>query len=168
MILSSAFRITVLPLVLLAGLVVPGVAHGQAGTQNILDCEVFDSCALRVRHRLFRTEIVRGTEDTPIAEIGFGTPPLRELFARSDQAAMGFDRFRKSHGRASWMSVLGGLEFLGALVARSQEEDDWAMALSLSGVVIEVASMIFRTRADEHLSRAIWWYNESLSEWRAR
>lgn len=162
---SSASRTAVL---LLAGLGVPTFALGQATPRNILDCEVFDSCALRVRHGLFRTEIVRGTEDTPIAEIGFGTPPLQELFARSDQAALGFDRFRTSHTRASWMSVLGGLEFVGALVARSQGEDDWAMGLSIGGVVIEVAAMIFRTRADEYLSKAIWWYNESLTEGRSR
>jgi hypothetical protein len=37
------------------------------------------------------------------------------------------------------------------------------LALSISGVAIELAAMLFRTRADEHLSRAIWWYNESLT-----
>jgi hypothetical protein len=162
---SSASRIAVL---LLAGLGVPTVAQSQAGTQNILGCDVYDSCALRVRHRLLRTEIVRGTEDTPIAEIGFGTPPLEELFARSDQAALGFDGFRKDHKRASWMTVLGGIEIVGGLVARSQGEDDWAMALSISGIVIEVVGTVFRTRADEHLSKAIWWHNASLSEGRAR
>lgn len=165
---SKAFRITALPMVLLGALAFPSGAYGQAGPQDILDCEVFGDCALRVRHRLFGTEIVRGTEDTPVAEIGFRAPPLGELFARSDQAALGFDRFRKNHRRASWMSVLGGLEFVGALVARSQGEDDWAMALSVSGVVIEVASRIFRTRAKEQLSSAIWWYNESLSVGPAR
>ena len=163
--LLSASRIIVL---LLAGVGIPTVAQGQASPRDSLDCEVFDRCALRVRHRLLRTEIVRGTDDTRVAEIGFGTPPVEELFARSDQAALGFHRFRKDHRRASWMTVLGGLELVGGLVARSQGEDDWAMALSISGVVIEVAARIFRIRADDHLSTAIWWYNESLSEGRAR
>jgi hypothetical protein len=66
------------------------------------------------------------------------------------------------------MTVLGGIEIVGGLVARSQGEDDWAMALSISGIVIEVVGTVFRTRADEHLSKAIWWHNASLSEGRAR
>jgi hypothetical protein len=158
---SSACRVTVL---LLAGLGLPTMAQAQAGAQTLLGCDVYDSCALRVRHGLLRTEIVRGTEDTPVAEIGFGTPPLEELFARSDQAALGFDRFSRDHKRASWLAVLGAAEIVGGLVARSQGEDDWAMALSISGIVIEVVGTVFRTRADEHLSTAIWWHNESLSK----
>jgi len=149
--------------VLLAGLGAPTAARGQADDPALLDCQEFDRCALRVRHRLFGTEIARGTEDMPIAELGFRAPPLGDLFARSEQAALGFQRFQKNHRRASWMSVLGGLEFVGALVARSQGEDDWAVGLSISGVAIEVVAMIFRTRADEHLSSAIWWYNASLA-----
>jgi hypothetical protein len=89
---SSASRIAVL---LLAGLGVPTVAQSQAGTQNILGCDVYDSCALRVRHRLLRTEIVRGTEDTPIAEIGFGPPPSRSSSPgriRQPSVLMGFER----------------------------------------------------------------------------
>jgi hypothetical protein len=142
----------------------PIAAYGQAENPELVDCQVSDRCALRVRHGLFGTEIVRGTEDRPIAEIGFRATPLGELFARSDQAAHDFDRFGTNHRRASWMSVLGGVELVGALVARSQGEDDRAMALSISGVAIEVVAMIFRTRADEHLSRAIWWYNELPSD----
>jgi yecA family protein len=57
---------------------------------------------------------------------------------------------------------------LGSLVARSQDREDWATALSVSGVVIEAAGMVFSTRADEHLSQAIWWYNVSLPKGRAR
>jgi len=165
MTLWSPSRISAFLLVLLA---FPTVSHGQASPQDFLDCEVFDSCALRVRHGLIRTEIVRGAEDTPVARIGFGTPPLHELFARSDRAAVSFDQFSVDHKRTSWLRVLGGIEIVGGLVARAQENDDWAMALSISGIAIEVAAAIFSTRADEHLSRAIWWHNESLSDGSAR
>ena len=84
--LKSASLVSVLLLVLLAGLGAPTAVHGQVSKPEILDCQVFDGCALRIRHRLFGTEIVRGTQDTPIAEIGFRTPPLEELFARSQGA----------------------------------------------------------------------------------
>jgi hypothetical protein len=142
---------------------VPTGAHGQTANQAILGCDVFEDCALRVRYRLFRTEIVRGTESTRVARVGLGTPPLEELFSRSDRAALSFERFRKEHRRSSWLTVLGGIEIAAGLVARAQDSEDWAVALSVTGVVIELAGMLFRTRADEHLSAAIWWYNESLA-----
>jgi hypothetical protein len=97
-----------------------------------------------------------------------GTPPLEQLFSRSDGSAVSFDRFRTDHRRASWLTVLGGLELIGGLVARSRDNDDWALALSISGVFIELTGMVFRIRADEHLSQAIWWYNASLPKGRVR
>lgn len=158
--LSMTFCVTSIIVGILA---FPAVTQGQARTQGAFDCEAFDDCALRIRHRLIRTEIVQGTESIEVARIGLRNPPLQDLFARSDRAAVSFDEFRKDHRRASWLTVLGGIEIIGALVARAQDNEDWANALSISGIVIEVAGMIFRTRADEHLSDAIWWYNRSLA-----
>jgi hypothetical protein len=149
---------------LLALLGLPAVTHGRTNAQELPVCEAYNTCALRVQYRLLGTEIVRGAENTRVARIGWGTPPLEELFARSDQATTRFDRFRTDHGRASWLAVLGGIEIIGGLVARSQGADDWALGLSISGVAVEVAARIFSTRADEHLSQAIWWYNASLAE----
>jgi hypothetical protein len=148
--------------ILVALLAPPTAISGQWAPKEVPGQEVFDRSALRLRHRLFRAEVVRGSESISVARIGLGTPPLGDLFSRSDEATLSFDEFRKDHKRGSWLTVLGGLELLGSLVARSQDSEDWAMALSISGVVIEGAGMIFRTRADEHLSQAIWWYNASL------
>lgn len=160
MTLTGASRIAFL---LLSFLGLPSVAHGQAGTQGNLGCDVYDSCALRVQHRFFSDRVVRGTEGIQVARIGFGTPPLEELFSRSDSAAVSFDQFRTDHSRSVWLTVLGGIEFIGGLVAESQGYDDLAVGLSISGIMIEVAATIFRTKANEHLSNSIWWYNRSLT-----
>jgi hypothetical protein len=165
MTLHNASRFSIL---LLGFLALPTVTHGQTSNQDLRGCEVFASCALRVRYRLFRTEIVRGTESTHVARIGFGAPPLDELLSRSDRSAVSFDRFRQDHTKSSWLAVLGGLEIVGGLVARAQDNEDWAIGLSISGVVIEIAAVIFRTRANEHLSEAMWWYNESLAKGEVR
>jgi hypothetical protein len=141
----------------------PAITWAQA-TEVDGGYEAFDSCALRVRHGLFRTEIVRGTEGLRVAGIGWGNPPLGELFARSPRATVSFEAFRRDHIRSSWMTALGGIEIVGGLVARARDHEDWARALTIGGIVVEVAGMIFRARADEHLSDAIWWYNRSLLE----
>jgi hypothetical protein len=148
---------------LLGSLAFPSLSHGQNRIQEAVDCESPEACALRVRYRLFRTEVVRGPEDLRVARIGFGAPPLEEIFSRSHEASLSFERFGKNHNRSSWLRVLGGIEIAAGLVARSLDEEDWAVGLSISGVVIEMAAMLFRTRANEHLSRAIWWYNRSLT-----
>lgn len=160
MTLPNPSRIAILMLGFLA---FPAVTHGQAGTQEVLGCDVFEDCALRVRHRLFRTEVVRGTEDSRVARIGLGTPPLNELFSRSEPATLSFERFRVDHRRSSWLTILGGIEIAAGLIARSQKNPDWVRPVFISGVIIELAAMVFQTRADEHLSQAIWWYNESLA-----
>jgi hypothetical protein len=147
---------------LLGFLALASVTHGQTAAQEILGCDVFEDCALRVKYGFLRTEVVRGTENSRVARIGLGTPPLHELFSRSERAALSFERFRVDHKRSSWLTIVGGIEIAAGLVARSQDNEGLAAALSISGFVIEIAAMVFRTRADEHLSQAIWWYNESL------
>ena len=81
-------RTAVLVLALLG---LPVAAQGQARVEEGAACEVYEDCALRVRHRLLATEIVRGAADIPVAEIGWGAPPIEALFARSDRAALSFD-----------------------------------------------------------------------------
>jgi hypothetical protein len=165
MILCHACRIAVpfMGFLLLGSLALPAATHAQAGSQEISGCSVFEDCALRVQYGFLRTEVVRGTEDIRVARIGLGTPALDELFSRSDTAALSFESFRVDHRRSSWLKVLGGVEIAAGLIARSRDNEDWARALSVSGIVLELVGMVFRTRADEHLSRAIWWYNESLT-----
>ena len=153
----------IIAFLLLPFLGLPAVAHGQTGTQGNLGCDVYDNCALRVQHRFFSDKVVRGTESIHVARIGFGTPPLEDLFTRSDSAAVSFDQFRTDHSRSVWLTVLGGIEFIGGIVAESQGNDDLAVGLSIGGTIIEVAATIFRTRANEHLSNSIWWYNRSLT-----
>jgi hypothetical protein len=161
MTLSGSLQIAVL-LFVFSG--TPAVIHGQTDTQTTLDCDIYDDCALRVQHNLLSSNIVRGPESTRVARIGFGTPPLENLFARSEVAAASFGLFRTDHTRASWLTVLGGVEFLAGIIAGARGNDDLAMALAIGGTVIEVVGAIFRTKANEHLSHSIWWYNQSLSE----
>jgi len=162
---SSASRIGLLTLLILGA---PTVTHGQTRTQATRGCDAYDSCALRVQHHLFSNKIVRGTDDTEVARIGFRTPALQGLFARSDRAAISFDLFREDHVRSSWLGLLGGIGFVGGLVAGARGNKDWAAGLSISGTLFSVGSGIFRTKANEHLSKAIWLYNVSLSDRSAR
>jgi hypothetical protein len=141
----------------------PTVTHGQTSTQAPPGCDAYDSCALRVQYRLLGTKIVRGTDDTDVARIGFGAPALQELFARSDRASISFDQFREDHLRSSWLGLLGGIGFVGGLVAGARGNEELAAGLSIGGTVFSVGSGIFVTRSREHLSKAVWWYNESLA-----
>jgi hypothetical protein len=58
--------------------------------------------------------------------------------------------------------LLGGIGFVGGLIAGARGDDRWAAAFSVGGTVFSMGSGIFRTRANEHLSKTIWWYNASL------
>jgi hypothetical protein len=160
MTLSRGSRLAVLLLLILG---CPHLIRAQDAPPSILGCDVYESCALRVQYRFFRNEVVRGPESTSVTRIGLGTPPLEELFARSDSALVSFHEFRKDHIRSSWLMVLGGLEFVGSLVAEANGKDDLAVGLSIGGIVLEVIGAVFRTKADEHMSKAIWWHNESLA-----
>jgi len=159
MIFSRGIPLAIL-LLGLSGL--PGKTQAQNVNQEVPGCDAYEDCALRVQYRLFRTEIVRGMESNRVARIGLGTPPLDEILSRSRRATVSFEGYREDHRRSSWLTVLGGIEIMAGLVARAQDKEDWAVALSISGVLIEVGARIFNSRANEHLSEAVWWYNESL------
>lgn len=150
-------------LLALALFAAPSSLHGQADPSLHAACDAYERCALRVRHGFFTTRIVRGTDDTELARLGFGAPPLDDVFSLSDEAAVSFQRFRTAHVRSSWMGLLGGIGFVGGLVAGARGHHDWAAGLSLGGSVFSLGAGAFRTRADEHLSRAVWWHNASLA-----
>lgn len=159
MTLSSLARAALLALAVSA---LPADVGGQAGDGAGRHTAAYDTAALRVRHGLFRTSVVRGPEDVLVTHIGFGTPPLRELFSGSAGASASFERFARDHARSSWMGLLGGIGFVGGLIAGARGDDRLAATLSIGGTVFSMGSGIFSTRAREHLSKAVWWYNASL------
>lgn len=159
-----AARAPVLVCLCLALAATPNAGQGQVVPLGASACDAYAGCALRVQHGLFSTRIVRGTDDTEMAKLGFGAPPLDDLFASSAEAAISFQRFRTAHVRSSWMGLLGGIGFVGGLVAGARGHHDWAAGLSLSGTAFSFGSGAFRTRANEHLSRAVWWHNATLAD----
>ena len=126
-------------------------------------CTEYAACALRVKHGFFKTKIVRGADDTELADIGFRTPPVRDVFQVAPEALVAYDLFGADHRRSSWTGALGFAGFLGGMIAGAKGGDDWAAGLSVGGTVFSLISGIFRTKANEHLSGAVWHYNASLS-----
>lgn len=147
---------------LLLALLSPAGILAQSARPDAAGCDAYAACALRVQHRLFKTNVVRGSGDEVVAQIGFRTPPLENLFARSPEAALDFALFREDHRRSAWLGFLGGVGFLGGLIAGAKGEEGWAAGLSLGGTVFSMGSGLFRTKANEHMSSAIWWHNGSL------
>lgn len=137
-------------------------ALAQASAPAAPATQAYDSAALRVRHGIFRTSVVRGPEDALVTHVGFGTPPLRDLFSRSEAATASFERFTRDHARSSWTGLLGGIGWVGGLIAGARGDEELAAVFSIGGTVFSMGSGIFRTRADEHLSKAVWGYNASL------
>lgn len=158
--ISRGFRVAVLALALFT---LPSALDGQAGPAAQAVCDTYEGCALRLKYGLITTRIVRGADDAQVARLTFRPPPLEELFARSDPASASFQRFRTAHLRSSWMGLMGGIGFVGGLVAGAAGHHGWAAGLSIGGSVFSVGAGAFRTRANEHLSRAVWWHNASLA-----
>jgi hypothetical protein len=143
------------------GLLLQFVCSTAALAQTATPCS-YDACALRLRHTFWKTQIVQGQKDSPVASVGL-FPPAVPLFAeRSDSAARYYASFRR---RATSSAVLGlaGLAAITVGLLVEGDDHDAGLVLVIGGGLLGTVGGILRTGAQERLSRAVWWYNRSLA-----
>lgn len=141
-----------------------------AGYANHLPAQGAPACTYDVcAFRLEGNSLLRGRQDEVVARLGFlSAPRLAPIFAPADTArahAAVFDANYRS-GRIYMIAgaLLGGAAVVAAEQSRLRPRDRSTILLGVGGVGIIVSYVGLRKvgRANDALSRAIWWYNRSL------
>ena len=122
-------------------------------------CTAYLDCALRVESSIRGgLHIVRGADGSRAAALG----PLRaaalvQVFSANDSASFHAQRFIVAE-RTNRMLTLGGVIF-GAVGLASERRMN---VLTGAGAGLLLGSIPYQVAAQRALSRAVWWYNESL------
>jgi len=145
-------------ILLLASLTVSGVGAQQA------TCS-YDDCALRVKRAFWGPRLVQGLDEEKVAGFAFLAPPLTDLLQRSDSAVRYYSLFRARHNRGFWLTLGGALLFGGSLLAYEIDRDleGVSIGLAIGGTTAWIAGLVNIGRAQEPLSKTVWWYNRSLT-----
>jgi hypothetical protein len=87
----------------------------------------------------------------------------RPLFAeRSDTAASYYGSFRRRDRSGSLLGLAGLVVTTIALIEYDSDHDT-GLALLIGGGLLGLGGGIQHARAHEQLSRAVWWYNRTLT-----
>ena len=126
----------------------------------------YDPNALRVESHRGDLKIVRGIQGTVVARAGvFRGPRVVDLVSQSGKALEEAKAFERDYQPGQYVAALG-IAMMGAAVGASRITDlNTLIPTGLAG-----ASIVLITwggaklhRANQALSRAIWWYNRDLT-----
>lgn len=125
-------------------------------------CE-YDECALRLND----SEVLQGRSSERIAGFGFFRPPdLAERLASSDSATWYLEVVEESYtrGRVIWfagqiVSAAGALLY----ISPDKTTQAWGFALQALGFSTGWLGQSRVARAEDAMSRAIWWYNRDVA-----
>ncbi len=148
---------------LAAGVVVAALlSPGQAVAQD--EC-TYLGCALRLERGFLRNSLLQGATGNRIANVGFLAPRLDMFAERSDSAAYYYQAFRTAHNQSFWLSTSGGLLMVATIIIeeidRTQSELTWG--IGIPGIALLFTGIIRGFGSGNKLSKAIWWYNSTLS-----
>lgn len=134
-------------------------------TAMIAQDSSYDQNALRVESYRGDLQIVRGIQGTVVARAGvFRGPRVAELVGQSEKALEEARIFERDYQPGQYAAALG-IAMMGATIAASRIADlNTVIPAGLTGVsIVLIAYGGARLhRANQALSRAIWWYNRDL------
>jgi hypothetical protein len=150
------------PLALLLAALITTVAVGAAGAQQVPDNCTYDTCALRVRAPTFSTPraIVRGLDNTEVAQLGLMQPAIAPFVQLSDSALVHARVYDVLNDRGSIITIVGTVLSIGAPIVF--RETGQKIGFAVAGIAITVYGGVVTNQAQEALSRALWWYNREL------
>ena len=121
----------------------------------------YDACALRVRYRLLGGQLIQGREESRVVSLGWLAPNAPLFGERSDTAAWYYASFRRKQHVGAALGFAGLVASVAALLVGNSNED-LAAGLGIGGTVLVIGGGIQLGRANERLSKAVWWYNRTL------
>jgi hypothetical protein len=141
----------------------PPTADSQALAPTAKVC-TYDECALRLEG----PRLLRGVQGVPVGRLTLWSGPrLTDLVSTNDSARMYAQRFDANYSRGSRLAFVGGL-FLAAVgvdhVRGSQGtmRREHQLELGVAGVALALVGGIKLSRANQALSRAMFWHNRDL------
>lgn len=147
-------------LLLLALLLWPRPASAQAQAPQAC---TWDSCALRIQAPSMTTpmRLVRGAQDEVVIQLGLMQPPVAPWVALSDSAVAYARIYDVQFDRGSLISLAGTVIAIGAPII--MEGTMQKIAFTGVGIGFSVIGGAITNRANEALSKAIWFYNRELA-----
>jgi hypothetical protein len=153
-------RIAALLLGLLAAL---PTAESQGTTPTSAAC-TYDECALRLEGQ----RLLRGIQGVQVGRLTLWTGPrLSDLVSTSDSARVYARRFDANYSWGSRLAFLGGL-FLAAVAVdhlrgyQGTMRREHELGVGISGGALLLVGGLKLRRANEGLSRAMFWHNRNL------
>ena len=141
----------------------PLTAESQGGTSTSVACP-YDECALRLEG----PRLLRGVQGVPVGRLTLWSGPrLTDLVSTSDSARAYARRFDANYNWGSRLSFVGAL-FLAAVGVdhlrgyQGTMRREHQLELGISGGALLLAGGFKLRRANEALSRAMFWYNRDL------
>lgn len=154
-------------LVLLLALASPQRAQAQDAAPASMPCVEYERCALGLLANIGGISVVRGSEQTPIARLGFVLPGgrLDRAFA-GDTAAIRIGREALDQRRIGALLTVGAvLTFVAAsfLVLDADAEGSSAEGVFLAAAAQMGGGVYYQFKADNSLSRAVWTFNRRFA-----
>ncbi|CAN5870030.1 hypothetical protein BH23GEM9_BH23GEM9_28450 [soil metagenome] len=123
----------------------------------------YDECALRIRAPTLTTpmKLVRGREAVDVVQLGLLHPAIEPFVQLSDSAAAYARTYDTLFDRGSVISLAGtAIAIVAPIAMRGTMQK---IAFTGVGIGFTVVGGVITNRANEALSKAIWWYNREVS-----
>lgn len=147
--------------------VAPLVANAQSSVARApLGC-TYETCALRVEPRFWGPHrLLRGREGVEVGKLGGFGGGVDTLLAGPDSAATYARRYVHAARTANGLSLLSAVAFVVVATRTDWFRDDASdgeVAIGVAGTALALVSIPFRLRAEQSLSRSVWFYNAALA-----
>jgi hypothetical protein len=127
-------------------------------------CSYLD-CALRVEPGMRGARLIRGADGRLVGRLGlFHKSGIDSLLAMPDSTGLFARRYVAERHSGLILQVIGMALLAGSAIRTTTRHhwDGWDFATQGVGYGFLIPASRRLTRADQNLSRAVWWYNSSL------
>jgi hypothetical protein len=151
-------KLALLLFVLLMVAAPAAAVHGQAPQP----C-TWDTCALRIQAPSLTTpmRLVRGSDNEEVVRLGLMQPAVAPWVSLSDSAVAYARIYDVQFDRGSIISLTGTVIAIAAPIL--MEGTMQKIAFTGVGIGFSVVGGMVTNRANEALSRSVWWYNRELA-----
>jgi hypothetical protein len=124
----------------------------------------YDTCALRLQHRLFRPRIVQGIAATDATRWDLFVRRVPALESAGDSAQHHYQGYRSAGVRGGVLMLAGSALVLTAVILRFETDYDRETAdvAFAAGLVASLVGGLSSMSSRDHLQQAIWHYNRNL------
>ena len=148
-------------------LAVPVAVRAQSSTASAPVGCTYETCALRVEPRFWGPQrLLRGREGVEIGKLGGFGGGVDTLLAGPDSAAAYARRYVNAARATNTLSLLSAVAFVVVATRTDWFRDDASdgeVAIGITGVALALVAIPFRVRAEQSLSRSVWFYNAAFA-----